>query len=450
MTQKSPLLVASVAAAGLGMVMYDNTAVTVALPAIRDAFHTDTSSLQWMLNGLSLMTGSMLPFSGALGDRFGPKRTFRAGILLFAAAALMGSFSTSIGMLIGFRVLQGFGGALLLPNSTALLNANVTPETRNHTVGLWISISATGLIVGPLGGGLLISHFGWRAALYGHTVIALFGAWRIGKLDDGPRRENSLDFPGIFTASATALALCAGLIQFGRRHANYPLATTLIVLGLLLGYLFYRIEHRVEHPLVDPSWLTDVRTRGVLLACAIYNGTIAASTFLISVLSQDSRHLSPLQGGIVVWMSCILMPVGSRISGRIKNVPDLRKIMLRGSIALSVGYVIIAALSQGPFLLMLATLSIAGFCAGLLFSGDTIAILNILEPAKASSGLATLSLVRQIGAVFGIALIGSASELFGRATSIDNGKSLAIALAGVATLSCYFLLKKALTATVHD
>jgi MFS family permease len=149
-------------------------------------------------------------------------------------------------------------------------------------------------------------------------------------------------------------------------------------------------------------------------------------------------------------MSCILMPVGSRISGRIKNVPDLRKIMLRGSIALSVGYVIIAALSQGPFLLMLATLSIAGFCAGLLFSGDTIAILNILEPAKASSGLATLSLVRQIGAVFGIALIGSASELFGRATSIDNGKSLAIALAGVATLSCYFLLKKALTATVHD
>ncbi|NBO09605.1 MAG: MFS transporter, partial [Actinobacteria bacterium] len=203
MTQKSPLLVASVAAAGLGMVMYDNTAITVALPAIRDAFHTDTSSLQWMLNGLSLMTGSMLPFSGALGDRFGPKRTFRAGILLFAAAALMGSFSTSIGMLIGFRVLQGFGGALLLPNSTALLNANVTPETRNHTVGLWISISATGLIVGPLGGGLLISHFGWRAALYGHTIIALFGAWRIGKLDDGPRRENSLDFPGILTASFT-------------------------------------------------------------------------------------------------------------------------------------------------------------------------------------------------------------------------------------------------------
>jgi len=450
MSEKSPFLVASVAAAGLGMVMYDNTAVTVALPAIRDAFHADTSSLQWMLNGLSLMTGSMLPFSGALGDRFGPKRTFRAGILLFAAAALMGSFSTSIGMLIAFRVLQGIGGALLLPNSTALLNANVTSETRNHTVGLWISISATGLIVGPLGGGLLISHFGWHAALYGHTVIALFGAWRIRKLDDGPRRENSLDFPGIVTASLTALMLCAGLIQFGRRQANYPLATALLVTGLLLGYLFYRIEHKVEHPLVDPAWLTDVRTRGVLLACAIYNGTIAASTFLISVMSQDSRHLTPFQGGIVVWMSCVLMPVGSRISGKIKSVPDLKKIMLRGSIALSIGYVLIAAISQGPFLLMLLTLSISGFCAGLLFSGDTIAILNILEPAKASSGLATLSLVRQIGAVFGIALLGSASELFGRATNTNDGKSLAIALAGVVTLSCFFLLRKALTATVHD
>ena len=84
MKNRSPLFVASVAAAGLGMVMYDNTSITVALPSIRESFGTDTGSLQWLLNALSLMTATMLPFSGALGDRLGPKRCFQAGLLIFA------------------------------------------------------------------------------------------------------------------------------------------------------------------------------------------------------------------------------------------------------------------------------------------------------------------------------------------------------------------------------
>ena len=451
MKNRSPLFVASVAAAGLGMVMYDNTSITVALPSIRESFGTDTGSLQWLLNALSLMTATMLPFSGALGDRLGPKRCFQAGLLIFATFALLGSFSTSIGMLITCRALQGFGGALLLPNAGALLSANVAEEFRTKTVGLWISISSIGLVVGPIGGGILIQNFGWHAALFGQTPIALFGAWRIRYLNDGPRRDTSLDVKGILTASLSTLALCAGLIQLGRNHANYPIATGLVVAGVALLILFYRIEHKVEHPLIHPTWLTDVRTRGVLLASMIYNGTIAAATFIISILTQTSRALSPLMGGVIIWLSCLFMPLGSRITGSKSTLSHLRKVMLGGSIGLVAGYLIISSVSQAALPMLLVSVTISGLCAGLLFSGDTIAILRVIEPDKASSGLAALSLVRQIGAVFGIALFGSASEWIARAgTTVANARSITIALCALGTIPCYFLLRLGLKPTALD
>jgi DHA2 family methylenomycin A resistance protein-like MFS transporter len=449
--ERSPLLVATLCATGLGMVMFDNTTVIVALPAIRDAFHSSTNSQQWVLNALALMTGAMLPFSGAIGDRFGPKRIFRIGLLAFAFAALLGSFATSLGFLVACRALQGIGGAMILPNGIALLRANVRIEQRNRAIGQWISLGSIGLVVGPLGGGWLITHFGWRAAFYGHVPIALFGAYRSRHLSDGERRQSNLDYPGIATSSLAVLALCAGLIQVGRSNGNYIFASALLVAGIFLLAVFFLIEHRVEHPLIDPLWLTGVRTRGVLIACTIYNATIAGSTFLIAVLAQDSRHLTPFLGGVVVAAACILMPLGARISGRVVTIVDLRKVMLRGSIVLAVGYVIIAFAAQSPFVILLLTLLVTGFCAGLLFSGDTIAIVKVLSPEKASSGLATLSLMRQVGSVFGVALFGSVSELLGRGgSSINTGKSVTIALSGVATLSSYFFLRKALSPTPHD
>ncbi len=444
---KSSLAVAATCAFGLGTVMYDNTAMIVALPTIRAAFSAETSSLQWILNGMSLMTGSMLPISGALGDKFGPRRMFQFGLLVFALAALAGSQAPSMNLLITARVLQGIGAAFMLPNCAALLSANVNESDRNRTVGLWISLSSVGLMLGPVGGGILIDHVGWRAALMGQVVFATLGIFRAQSLNDGPRRSHAqpIDFLGVSSAGLAVLALCWAIIDLGRQNRHTLFDVIAFLFGLLMLRLFFRTEKRVSHPLIDPNWFKDPRIRGILLACMIYNATIAGATFLISILSQGSRHLSPTWGGIIVVSLCILMPLGSRMTGNWSAQVGLRRIMVGAALGLAFIYVMIGAASRGPLPILLPTLLFAGLFTGLLFSGDTIAIMDSVESNKASSGLAALSLVRQIGGVVGVSLFVSISEVIGWAVhSTYNGYAIGIAICGVATISCWWLLRIAL------
>ena len=444
---QDPRVVALIAAMGLGAVMFDNTAVTTAIPSIQADFNAETSALQWILSALSIATGTILPFAGAFGDKWGALKAFRIGMIIFGTGALLASFATSFPMLLACRIFQGFGLAFMLPNGAAILNANVDPNSRNKAVGLWISFSSAGLVLGPLFGGFLTQAYGWHALFYCQPVISLIGLSLTFLLHESETHKNinPIDVRGILTISAATLFFSAGVIDLGRAAPNPVIDAFLIVIGTFLYWAFYRIESRVAHPLIDPAWFKSRRVRGILIACFIYNATIPAATLLVALFSQKTLEFSPRMGGLVILLMCVCMPLGSTILGKVKSSNELRKVMLLASFLLGVDYIVIALFAQSPMTVFLFTLIFSGFFAGILFAGDTVAIMESLEPAKAASGMAALSMVRQISAVIGIAMIGTISEVIGNmADNAVTGRLWGIAICGIITFSAWLMLRDGL------
>ena len=444
---QDPRVVALIAAMGLGAVMFDNTAVTTAIPSIQADFNAETSALQWILSALSIATGTILPFAGAFGDKWGALKAFRIGMIIFGTGALLASFATSFPMLLACRIFQGFGLAFMLPNGAAILSANVDPNSRNKAVGLWISFSSAGLVLGPLFGGFLTQAYGWHALFYCQPVISLIGLSLTFLLHESETHKNinPIDVRGILTISIATLFFSAGVIDLGRARPHPVLDVVLISVGAFLYWVFYRIESRVAHPLIDPAWFKSRRVRGVLIACFIYNATIPAATLLVALFSQKTLEFSPRMGGLVILLMCVCMPLGSTILGKVKSSNELRKVMLLASFLLGVDYIVIALFAQSPMPIFLFTLIFSGFFAGILFAGDTSAIMESLEPAKAASGLAALSMVRQISAVIGIAMIGTISEVIGNmAENAVTGRLWGIAISGIITFSAWLMLRDGL------
>ena len=444
---QDPRVVALIAAMGLGAVMFDNTAVTTAIPSIQADFNAETSALQWILSALSIATGTILPFAGAFGDKWGALKAFRIGMIIFGTGALLASFATSFPMLLACRIFQGFGLAFMLPNGAAILSANVDPNSRNKAVGLWISFSSAGLVLGPLFGGFLTQAYGWHALFYCQPVISLIGLSLTFLLHESETHKNinPIDVRGILTISIATLFFSAGVIDLGRARPHPVLDVVLISVGAFLYWVFYRIESRVAHPLIDPAWFKSRRVRGVLIACFIYNATIPAATLLVALFSQKTLEFSPRMGGLVILLMCVCMPLGSTILGKVKSSSELRKVMLLASFLLGVDYIVIALFAQSPMPIFLFTLIFSGFFAGILFAGDTSAIMESLEPAKAASGLAALSMVRQISAVIGIAMIGTISEVIGNmADNAVTGRLWGIAISGIITFSAWLMLRDGL------
>ena len=444
---QDPRVVALIAAMGLGAVMFDNTAVTTAIPSIQADFNAETSALQWILSALSIATGTILPFAGAFGDKWGALKAFRIGMIIFGTGALLASFATSFPMLLACRIFQGFGLAFMLPNGAAILSANVDPNSRNKAVGLWISFSSAGLVLGPLFGGFLTQAYGWHALFYCQPVISLIGLSLTFLLHESETHKNinPIDVRGILTISVATLFFSAGVIDLGRARPHPVLDVVLISVGAFLYWVFYRIESRVAHPLIDPAWFKSRRVRGVLIACFIYNATIPAATLLVALFSQKTLEFSPRMGGLVILLMCVCMPLGSTILGKVKSSNELRKVMLLASFLLGVDYIVIALFAQSPMPIFLFTLIFSGFFAGILFAGDTSAIMESLEPAKAASGLAALSMVRQISAVIGIAMIGTISEVIGNmAENAVTGRLWGIAISGIITFSAWLMLRDGL------
>ena len=182
---------------------------------------------------------------------------------------------------------------------------------------------------------------------------------------------NTLDIRGILSISCATLLFSAGVIDAGRSQPHPLMDLTLIISGITLYLIFYRIECRIQNPLIEISWFRSKRVRGVLIACFIYNATIPAATFLVSLLAQKSKGFSPLLGGGVILAMCILMPFGARKIGQVKNSQELRRLMLWAIMGLMINYLLIGVFARASIPIFFLTLFGAGLFAGVLFAGDT-------------------------------------------------------------------------------
>jgi EmrB/QacA subfamily drug resistance transporter len=283
------------------MVVLDATIVNIALPSAQKALHFSTDSRQWIITAYALAFGSLLLLGGKLGDLFGRKWTFIAGLAGFSLASAAGGLAQSFGMLVSARALQGVFGALLAPSALSLLTVTFADSPdRAKAFGVFGAIAGGGASVGLLLGGLLTQTLSWRWCLYVNLAIAVptaIASLRLLRNVGDPARPR-IDVPGVLVASGGLFALVYGFSNAETNSWSAPVTIVALVLSVVLLAAFVAIERRVAHPLLPLHIVWD-RARGGAYASIALAGSGVFGVFLfLTYYMQENLGFSPLKTGL--------------------------------------------------------------------------------------------------------------------------------------------------------
>jgi EmrB/QacA subfamily drug resistance transporter len=321
-----PLATVLATSSAIFMVSLDNLVVTNALASIRADLGASLEALEWTVNAYTLAFAVFMLTGAALGDRFGRRRTFIAGLTLFTAASAAAALAPSTGALIGARAVQGVGAAIVAPLSLTLLSAAVAPERRGMAIGLWSGVSGLGVALGPLVGGAVIEGISWHWIFWINVPVGLALvplAARVLTESRGPSRR--LDLPGVALASAGLLGVVYGVIRGNPAGWGAPEVVGPIAVGVVLLAGFVTWERRATDPMLPMRFFRSrafAATNGVSLAMTF---GIFGSIFLLAQFFQTVQDYSPLEAGLrtLPWtgMPMLVAPVAGMLSDRIGSRP---------------------------------------------------------------------------------------------------------------------------------
>ncbi len=284
------------ACSGFAIVLIDVSVVNVALDALRSAFHTDVRGLQWVVNAYTLVFAASLLLAGTLSDRVGAKRLYLIGLMLFTAASLGCAVAATLWALIGWRVIQGFGAALLVPTSLALLRQLYTdPTLRSRAVGWWSAGGGIALAAGPVLGGVLMAYGGWRSVFLINLPVGLLSVWlTVGNvLDEAGQPGRKLDLPGQLTGALALVMLTLALTEAGHEGWGSPLTLAAFAVCLLAGGLFFHLEAGNPDAMLPPALLRNRVVRCTMAIGLIANLVFYGMVFTFSLYFQAQWHWTP-------------------------------------------------------------------------------------------------------------------------------------------------------------
>lgn len=335
------------------MAFIDSTALNVVLPALQKALNATGADLFWILNAYLLVLASLILVGGSLGDRLGRKKVFMTGIFVFIVGSAACGFAPDVRFLVGFRVLQGIGGALMIPGSLSLLSSSIDEKERGRAIGTWSAISTVVTMGGPILGGALADAGLWRYIFFINVpiglIVLLILSRKVGETRDAEAGE-ALDLPGVLSI---ALGLAALTFCFLRWPAlglhRFPIWGSL-VLGLLLLVLFIIIEARSRHPMM-PLFLFSNKTFSAVNALTffLYAGLGAGMLFLSLNLVQAQGY-SQLESGLTFLPFTVLMITMARWAGGLADKHGPRFFLIGGPAVAGCGLLILSFVGQtrGP------------------------------------------------------------------------------------------------------
>ncbi|OZB93662.1 MFS transporter [Paenibacillus sp. XY044] len=396
----------------LFMAMLDNLVIGVALPSIQASFHAGMSDLQWFMNAYTLAFAVLLiPFS-ALGERFGRKRMFLTGVVLFTLGSLASALSDSSLQLTLARALQGIGAAAIMPISLTLVNAAFPPEKRAAAIGIWSGISGLGLSVGPLVGGAIIEGAPWEAIFWVNVpigVLAVLFGMRWLKESKGERKP--IDPLGIALLGAGLFGLIFGMVRgndegWGSFSVWGPIAG-----GVLLLLAFYGWERSRKQPFVQFKHFRERNYSAYLSAGFWLNAGIFGAIFLLTLFLQQAQGYSALGAGVreMVWTACTMVaaPLAGLFVGKFGSKRVLLFGMLLQVLALiGIALVIIREGAVFPFGYIVPLMMAAGAGMGFSFTPLSHGLLSSVAEKAAGEASGMSNTARELGGVFGVAIGG--------------------------------------------
>lgn len=426
-------------AVGLFMIMLDNTVVNVALPSLQRDLGIGLSELEWIVTGYALTFAALMLTGGKLADLFGRRLIFVVGLIVFTAASLACGLAESGDVLIGARIVQGAGAALMNPATLSIIAATFPPHQRGMAIGIWAGVSALALAIGPLVGGLITQHIDWSWIFFINVpigIVAVAASFVFIEESRDTSHEQRLDLPGLLTSGIGLFALTYGLIEAntygwtsGRILGSFVVAAVTLVAFVLL-------ELRQRLPMLDLSLFRNGTFAGANLVTFLVALAMFGVFFFVSLYMQNILGFSAVEAGAAFLPMTVLIILIAPIAGKATDQIGSRWLMTAGMTLVGVQLLYFSTLEvDSGFWNLLPGLLVGGFGMALTMTPSAAAAVRAVPVDKSGVGSAVLNSFRQVGGSLGIALLGAimANEAAGRRSpeSFMDGFSTALVVSAV-------------------
>jgi len=401
----------SVTTVGALLASIQGSALLIALPNIMGELHASFFTIMWVLMGYLLITTVLTPVVGRLADMWGRKRLYNSGFAVFVLGSLVAGLAQPQfhgADLIGGRLIQGVGGALLVPNSTAI----VTDAFRKGRVGLGLGVNqiagAAGFLIGPIIGGLL-TEWSWRLVFLFNVPLGIFGVlWGIWRLREPVQlvKHQHIDWFGLISLTIGLSGVLLGLSMLAFPILSPPVTNTIFVIGLVSLILFGIIEPRIKEPIVQ---LRLFRNRLFLMAnlSGLLNGIArGAVLFLLIFFLQGPYGQDPLRAGLLLTPFGLAFMLIGPLSGRLSDSIGSKMLAPVGLGVSSLGLLGLVTITPStPYWLLAIFMALMGGGSGFFISPNTNAIMSSVEPLKRGSAAGILTMLNNTGQMLSIAIV---------------------------------------------
>jgi EmrB/QacA subfamily drug resistance transporter len=397
---------------GTSMIFIDGTAVNVALPVLQRDLQASSRAVQWVVESYALLLSALILIGGSLGDIFGRRVVYGAGIALFTLASIGCALAPNVDVLIAARALQGVGGALATPGSLALISASFRGAARGRAIGTWSAFSVIVSAFGPVLGGWLVQTLSWRWIFIINVplavvVLAVLAA-RVAESRD-PNAARRVDVLGAAVATLGLGLLVFGLIRLqGTGTGRDAIGLICVVAGVLLLVAFVCIERRVEGPMLQLE-VFDSRAFSVAnIYTFLLYAALGAAFFFIPFDLINVQGYAPAAAGAALLPMTIIMFSLSRFSGGLVDRLGPRPLLAGGAVLAAAGFWTFAAAGVGrPYwLAVLPAVVLLGFGATAFVAPLTTLVMSAVATTRAGVASGINNAVSRIAGLFAIALLG--------------------------------------------
>lgn len=395
------------------MATLDSSIVNVALPAMSSKLNVPLSSIEWVVVSYVMIICSTILFFGRLGDIIGKSKVFQCGTVLFTIASLLCGLCQSFTLLIICRFVQGIGASAYMANNQGIITELYPKEGRGRALGILVTAVAMGNMVGPSVGGFILSALNWNAIFWVNVpigiVVFLLGMKYLPKSE---RNHEQMDKMGAVFQFGGTILLFGALIEAQKTGFANPYILTAILVSVLFIALFIRSEKRQSQPLLEMSIFRDVQF-SLNLVCALTSFVcIAASTILLPFYLQDTLKLTPVQAGLFMMLSPLILAILSPICGTLSDKIGSESLTLIGLLLMASGFFFMSRLTEHSWIGICAVfVSIMAVGQALFQPANNSLIMSACPRDKLGIVGSVNSLVRNLGQIVGITL--STTLLYG-------------------------------------
>lgn len=395
----------------LFMAMLDNLVVNIALPTISRDLDATNSQLQWVISAYTLVFASLQITAGGLGDRFGRKSWFLAGLALFTLTSFVAAFSRSMEMLILLRALQGLGAAFIMPLSLSLISAAFPPEERGKAVGIWSAVSISSLALGPIVGGAVVEYASWEWIFLINIPVGIL-AFLVTTATVRESRDESgtvaTDIPGTLLITGFIASLTWGLIEAGERGWTDSMILLSFVIAAILLPVFIWVEMHTKRPMIPLQFFRSRTFTGANIDSFMIAFLITGISFFLTLYQQNVHGFSPIETGLALLPMVLVMMVFSPISGSLINKLGPRRLLSFGLSVTGVGTLLLLMTgTDRSYWYLLPSFLVIGLGMSFIWAPMTTAVLNSVPSDKSGVASAVNGSLREIGTAFGVALLGT-------------------------------------------